>query len=37
MNKKNTVINMPFERIEEQAREESPVKSQRTKEEKTLA
>lgn len=37
LSKKNTMLAMPFEKIEEQAREESPVKSQRTKEEKLMA
>jgi hypothetical protein len=37
LNKKQTILSGPFEKIEEQAREESPVKSQRTKEERDMA
>lgn len=37
LHKKHAALSMPFERIEEQAKEESPVKEQRTREEKEFA
>lgn len=35
--KKHAALGMPFEKIEEQAKEDSPVKESRTREEKELA
>lgn len=37
LHKKHAALSMPFERIEEQAKEESPIKESRTKEEKEFA